>query len=146
MPASERDRVAAVRALARLHRLIDTVESGLTLGQYRVLSAIDQGGVRSAHLARRLAVRGPTLTAIADGLVAAGYATREGEPGDRRVVRLHVTASGRRALREADAQYVSKIGPILDAAGTGLVAELVALGDVLDERLKAKMPTKEITA
>ena len=85
--------------LARLYRLIERVESGLTLPQYRVLSALDQGGVRSAHLAERLAVRGPTLTAIADGLVAAGYATRESEPGDRRVVRLHATDAGRAALR-----------------------------------------------
>ena len=145
MPESPDDRVAAVRVLARLYRLIESVDSGLTLPQYRVLTALDQGGVRSAHLAERLAVRGPTLTAIADGLVAAGYATRESEPGDRRVVRLHATEAGRAALARADQQYVAKVGPLLDAAGGGVVAELIAVGAALDERLKAKLPKTEST-
>ena len=95
---SAEDRSAAVRVLARLHRLLESVDSGLTLPQYRVLAALAQGGVRSAHLAERLAVRRPTLTAIADGLVAAGYAERESEAGDRRVVRLIATDAGRAIL------------------------------------------------
>ena len=108
------DRIDAVRVLARLHRLLESVDSGLTLPQYRVLAGVDQGGVRSAHLAERLAVRRPTLTAIADGLVAAGYAARESEPGDRRVVRLHATDAGRAALRRADEAYSRRLGPLLD--------------------------------
>lgn len=146
MSEANDERVAAVRVLARLYRLIERVESGLTLPQYRVLSALDQGGLRSANLAARLAVRGPTLTAIADGLVAAGYATRESEPGDRRVVRLHATEAGRAALARADEQYLAAIGPILDAAGGGVTTELIAVGAALDERLKAKLTTKESNA
>jgi DNA-binding MarR family transcriptional regulator len=138
------DRVAAVRVLARLYRLLESVDSGLTLPQYRVLAALAQGGVRSAHLAERLAVRGPTLTAIADALVNAGYATRESEPGDRRVVKLHATDAGLAALKHADECYLGKIGPLLDeiADGDHFVADLVAVGVALDERLRAKTKTE----
>lgn len=136
------DRVVAVRVLARLHRLLESVDSGLTLPQYRVLAAIAQGGVRSANLAERLAVRKPTLTAIADGLVAAGYATREGEPGDRRVVRLRATEAGHAALDHADECLLARLDPLLDEIGHPhrFVADLLSVGAALDERLRAKLP------
>jgi DNA-binding MarR family transcriptional regulator len=139
------DLVAAVRVLARLHRLLEAADSGLTLPQYRVLAALTQGGVRSAHLAERLTVRRPTLTAIADGLVAAGLATRESEPGDRRVVRLHPTPAGEDALRLADAAYTARLGPLLDGiAHPGrLVADLIELGGALDARLASKLAAVE---
>ncbi|HZD97890.1 MAG TPA: MarR family transcriptional regulator [Micromonosporaceae bacterium] len=134
------DRIDAVRVLTRLNRLLETVDSGLTIPQYRVLMALSHGGIRSAMLAERLAVRRPTLTAIADGLVAAGYAVRESEPGDRRVVQLRVTDAGRAALRRADQAYVAKLGPLFDEiAGDRLVADLIAIGEVLDERLRHKI-------
>jgi DNA-binding MarR family transcriptional regulator len=134
------DRIDAVRVLTRLNRLLETVDSGLTIPQYRVLMALSQGGIRSAMLAERLAVRRPTLTAIADGLVAAGYAMRESEPGDRRVVQLRVTDAGRAALRRADEAYVVKLGPLFDEiAGDRLVTDLIAIGEVLDERLRHKI-------
>lgn len=136
------DRIAAIRVLARLVRLLEAADSGLTLPQYRVLAALEHGGVRSAHLAEKLAVRRPTLTAIADGLVAAGYATRESEPGDRRVVRLHLTAAGLDVLDRADRAYLAKLGPLLDEMphADRLVADLLDFGAALDERLRAKLP------
>jgi DNA-binding MarR family transcriptional regulator len=100
-------------------------------------------------LAERLAVRRPTLTAIADGLVAAGYAVRGSEPGDRRVVQLQVTDAGRAALRRADQAYVAKLGPLFDEiAGDRLVADLIAIGDVLDDRIRRKItvPVSQATA
>jgi DNA-binding MarR family transcriptional regulator len=133
--------VDALRVLARLGRLLEAVDSGLTLPQYRVLAMISQGGVRSARLAERLAVRRPTLTAIADGLVAAGYVARESEPGDRRVVRLQVTDAGREALRTADKAYLARLAPILAETGSSdrIVGDLLAIGEVLDERLRQKV-------
>ncbi len=140
---SPTDRVTAVRVLARLARLLETAETGLTLPQYRVLAILDSGGVRSAHLAERLAVRRPTLTAIADGLVAAGLAVRESEPGDRRVVQLCATPAGHAALRHADECLRAKIDPLLDEIGAPeqLIESLLAVGQALDERIRAKLPT-----
>jgi DNA-binding MarR family transcriptional regulator len=94
-----------VMILLRLFRALERVDAELTPQQYRILKLAGAGGERSARLAERLAVARPTLTAIADGLVAAGYARRDAEPGDRRVVRLCLTASGRAAVDRADEAY-----------------------------------------
>ena len=90
---------AAVLTVMRLFRALERVDTGLTPQQYRILKLAGAGGERSARLAERLAVAKPTLTATADGLVAAGYAQREAEPGDRRVVRLCLTADWPRCPR-----------------------------------------------
>ena len=99
------------------------------------------GGERSARLAERLAVAKPTLTATADGLVAAGYAQREAEPGDRRVVRLCLTAAGRAALERADAAYTDWLGPLLGATGdtAGVLEAIRSLDAAMDERRRARM-------
>ncbi len=102
-----------VMILLRLFRSLERVGTDLTPQQYRILKLAGAGGERSAKLADRLAVAKPTLTAIADGLVAAGYARRETEPGDRRVVRLCLTASGHEALDRADAAYTRWLGQLL---------------------------------
>jgi DNA-binding MarR family transcriptional regulator len=139
---SAEDRSTAVRVLARLHRLLESVDAGLTLPQYRVLAAVAQGGVRSARLAERLAVRRPTLTAIADGLVAAGYACRESEAGDRRVVRLYATDAGRAMLSAADAAYLARLDPLLGEIPNPecFIADLLAVGAALDARLGVDLP------
>lgn len=126
----------AVRVLARLHRLLDAAGSGLTLPQYRMLAVLREGGERSARLAERLAVRRPTVTALADGLLAAGYAARESEPGDRRIVRLRLTEGGRRALDRAEAAYVARLAPLFAELPEPerLLSGLRELGAVLDDR------------
>jgi DNA-binding MarR family transcriptional regulator len=102
---AERPAAQVVMILLRVFRSLERVDCELTPQQYRILKLAGAGGERSAKLAERLAVAKPTLTAIADGLVAAGYARRDAEPGDRRVVRLCLTASGRAAVDRADEVY-----------------------------------------
>ena len=111
------DTSQAVMAIFRLFRGLECVDTGLTPSQYRMMKLAGAGGERSTRLAQRLAVAKPTLTATADGLVAAGYACRAAEPGDRRVVRLSLTPAGRAALDRADAAYLAWLGPLLDATG-----------------------------
>jgi DNA-binding MarR family transcriptional regulator len=120
----------AVLAIMRLSRALECAQTGLTPPQYRILKLAGAGGERSTRLARRLAVAKPTLTAIADGLVAAGYAVREPEPGDRRVVRLSLTAAGRAAVERADAAYAAWLGPLLEQ--TGEPATVLRALDLLD--------------
>src|ERR1035441_10149586 len=108
---------AAVLTVMRLVRTLERVDSGLTPQQYRILKMAGAGGERSARLAERLAGAKPTLTATADGLVAAGLAHREAEPGDRRVVRLCLTQAGEAAVTRADAAYCGWLAELLDAAG-----------------------------
>jgi DNA-binding MarR family transcriptional regulator len=102
-----------------------------------MLSALSEGGQRSARLAERLAVRKPTVTALADGLIAAGYVARESEEGDRRIVRLSLTEAGQDALRRADAAYLARLEPLLAEVPDPerFVGDLLAVGAALDARL-----------
>jgi DNA-binding MarR family transcriptional regulator len=131
---------AAVLTVMRLYRALERVDSGLTPQQYRILKLAGAGGERSARLAEKLAVAKPTLTATADGLVAAGYAEREAEAGDRRVVRLRLTEAGRAAVERADAAYAGWLEPVLATTGDadGIVAALGGLDAAMDERRRAR--------
>jgi DNA-binding MarR family transcriptional regulator len=124
----------AVRVLARVSRVLESADSGLTLPQYRMLSALADGGQRSARVAERLAIRKPTATALADGLAAAGYLERESEPGDRRIVRLRMTSTGEAALAKADRTYTACLAPLLAATPdpAGLVDGLLAVGTAIE--------------
>ncbi len=135
---------ATVLTLMRLFRALERVDTGLTPQQYRILKLVGTGGERSVRLAERLAVAKPTLTSTADGLVAAGYAQREAEAGDRRVVRLCLTAAGRAALERADAAYAGWLGPLLGATGdtAGVLKAISNLDAAMDERCRARLARK----
>ena len=129
-----------VMILLRLFRALERVDTDLTPQQYRILKLAGAGGERSAKLAERLAVAKPTLTAIADGLVAAGYARRETEPGDRRVVRLCLTESGHAAVERADAAYGQWLDQLLTEATApeAVLNALHTLNEAMDEIRRAR--------
>jgi DNA-binding MarR family transcriptional regulator len=133
---------AAVLTVMRLYRALERVDAGLTPRQYRMLKLAGAGGERSARLAEKLAVAKPTLTATADGLVAAGYAEREAEAGDRRVVRLRLTGKGREAVDRADAAYAAWLTPVIEATGdtAGVLHTLGGLDQAMDERRRTRRP------
>ena len=83
---------------------------------------------------RRIPIQ-PTLTATADGLVAAGYARRDAEAGDRRVVRLCLTAAGHDALARADAAYGRWLDQVLAETGEPdlVLHALDVLNQAMDE-------------
>jgi DNA-binding MarR family transcriptional regulator len=132
------DMSQAIMVILRLFRGLECVDTGLTPSQYRIMKLA--GGERSTRLAQRLAVAKPTLTATADGLVAAGYACRAAEPGDRRVVRLSLTPAGRAALDRADAAYSAWLGQLLDATGdpAAVLGALELLGSAMTEARRAR--------
>lgn len=134
------DMSEAVLAILRLFRCLECVDTGLTPSQYRIMKLAGAGGERSTRLAQRLAVAKPTRTATADGLVAAGYASRAAEPGDRRVVRLSLTPAGRAALGRADAAYAAWLGQLLDATGdrAAVLDALELLGSAMTEARRAR--------
>ncbi len=130
-----------VMILLRLFRALERVDTDLTPQQYRILKLAGAGGERSAKLAERLAVAKPTLTATADGLVAAGYARRDAEPGDRRVVRLCLTAAGRDAVDRADAAYTGWLDQLLAETGEPdqVLYALDVLNQAMDEARRARL-------
>jgi DNA-binding MarR family transcriptional regulator len=139
---AEEDVSQLVLTIMRLFRGLERVPSGLTPQQYRILKLAGAGGERSARLAERLTVAKPTLTATADGLVAAGYMRRDAEPGDRRVVRLCLTPAGRTALDRADAAYCGWLDRLLGAtADAEQVLDAFATIDAALEELRCSRST-----
>jgi DNA-binding MarR family transcriptional regulator len=144
------DETAAERAaqvvmiVLRLFRALERVSTDLTPQQYRILKLAGAGGERSARLAERLAVAKPTLTATADGLVAAGYARRDAEPGDRRVVRLCLTQAGHEALARADAAYGEWLDQLL--AETGDPDAVQHALDTLNQAMDVRRARRSVAA
>ena len=75
------------------------------LGVMRLLAARD--GLKSSEVAAWGSWTPGTVTSVVDTLARNGYVERRREPTDRRVVRLHLTDTGRRKVEEA----ISLIGP-----------------------------------
>jgi DNA-binding MarR family transcriptional regulator len=141
-PGRADDPLSSVLAIMRMARALERVDAGLSAQQYRILKLAGAGGERSARLAERLAVAKPTLTAIADSLVAAGLARREAEPGDRRVVRLHLTDAGTAAVERADAAYGQWLNRVLDLTGENerIRVDLRLISTALDEVCRSRPP------
>lgn len=122
-PREDRQAARPGRVAAWLAKLVELAlaESGLSLPQYRVLGLLDGGPAVAGALARRLAVRPPSVTGVVDGLVARGLVARTNDPEDRRLVSLDLTPEGRRLLEQSDMAVDERLERIAD--------HLVARGD-----------------
>ena len=91
------------RAQQALRGAMDAaLRPALTTAQYATLSALEAGDVVSgAELARRGFVTPQTMNAILVGLAEAGLVERVPHPEHGRVIETHLTASGRKTLRDA---------------------------------------------
>src|SRR3954452_5965495 len=122
-----------IRTLARLARMLERGAGDLTLPQYRVLALVDEGGERASHLAERLAVAKPTVTAVVDGLVERGFLKRSADNDDRRATRITLTSAGRRALYDAEAAMGARLQDVLAHADdpAEIASALAQLTDAL---------------
>ena len=128
-----------VRTLARLARMLERGAGELSLPQFRVLAMVDQGGERASHLAERLAVAKPTVTAVVDGLVERGYLSRSADADDRRATRIALTPAGRRALRDAEGAMEQRLEDVLaHADDAGAVGEALADLEQALDRMRAE--------
>jgi DNA-binding MarR family transcriptional regulator len=83
----------------------DVEVSTAGLSVLRLLAARD--GLKSSEVAARGWWTPGTVTSVVDVLVRDGYVERRRDQADRRVVRLHLTAPGRRVVDQA----IAAIGP-----------------------------------
>lgn len=93
------------RTYDRLRALEDELFGGyeLTAQQYnalRLLRAEDPGSLPTLSLAARLVSRAPDITRLLDKLEGRGLVRRERPADNRRVVRVAITAAGRKLLDE----------------------------------------------
>jgi DNA-binding MarR family transcriptional regulator len=134
MPPSREHSPETVRTLARLARVLERSCGELTLPQYRLLAMIAEGSERATALAGRLALAKPSVSAMVDALVERNLVTRAPVDGDRRAVRLQLTAAGAAALRRAEATMTDNLQPLLDRCDDATVvnAALAQLAGALD--------------
>lgn len=131
----------AVRTLARLARLLEHACQELTLPQYRLLAMVASGDERATQLAGRLALSKPTVTAVVDGLVERGMLARSEVSGDRRAVRLTLTAAGRTAVAATEAAMGGQLSRILARCDEPELAAagLAQLGQALERAVAERM-------
>jgi DNA-binding MarR family transcriptional regulator len=87
----------ATRMLAGVAlRSLDVLDGTVSLPQFRVLAVLaDLGCARSTLVARALGLDASSVTRLADRLVAVGHLVRGNDPGNRTVVTLELTDTGR---------------------------------------------------
>lgn len=90
----------------------DLAPHGLTLGDYQVLVFLSEApdrAMRMCDLADRLQLSPSGLTRRLDGLVAAGFVTRQPSSADRRVAMAVLTPAGLAKLEEAAPDHVESV-------------------------------------
>jgi len=106
------------------------VPESLTLPQFDVLVQLHRRaeGMTPGELTRALLVTAGNVTGIVSRLVAMDLVERHPVPGDRRAVRVSLTARGRRIMRRAIPRHRRDVGTLLSGVSP---ADLARLRDLL---------------
>ncbi|MDT4893082.1 MAG: hypothetical protein QOE97_2117 [Pseudonocardiales bacterium] len=122
-----------------MSRLLEHASGELSLAHYRVLAAVADGDERASHVAARLALGKPTISASVDALCRRGMLVREQNMDDQRVVGLRLTAQGSAALEDAETAMLGRFDAVLRQADDPdrTVGALAGLAAALD-RLSAE--------
>lgn len=109
--------------LAYEEQALSGMGADLSVKELHVLEAVGRlakaGRNTMTQIADALAIRVSTLTTAVNTLVRKGYLDRGGEPGDRRVIRVFLTAKGEEANR-LHARFHARMA---DSAATRLEEE-----------------------
>jgi DNA-binding MarR family transcriptional regulator len=127
--------VEAVRALARASSVLERSSDELSLGHYRVLSAIASGQERASHVAARLALGRPAVSAAVESLCERGLVARFEVDGDHRAVTLRLTGEGEQLLARVEGEMRGRLRDLAVRTPDGdrLLESLVWLGQAIDE-------------
>jgi DNA-binding MarR family transcriptional regulator len=94
-------------------RSIEQLE--VSLSQFRLLLVLrEQGRSTSTQCAEALGVVGSSVTRLADRLHTSGHLVRGVDPGNRSVVTLELTESGRRLVRRVTSRRRRELRRVLD--------------------------------
>jgi DNA-binding MarR family transcriptional regulator len=145
--------VAPLEVLSRISRLADVlderraeafVEHGLQAHEFDVLAALRRSGdpfeLTAGELCALTYVTSGTMTSRLDRLTARKLVSRHPDPADGRIVRVRLTATGRRRLDAAFSALVDSERQLLAALADDRHAELV---DALRELLEAAGRSRE---
>lgn len=98
----------------------------LSVTEVHTLEAIGQGDAKTmTHVADALKINVSTLTAAINKLVTKGYVDRFRIPEDRRIVKVMLTETGKRAVREHEAFHFLFVREALSQLSSEETAKLV---------------------
>lgn len=145
--ASGREAAAALARIAPLvtrwiERLLAAHVPPLTLAQYLVLQAVDDGDAVGSELARRAAVSPAAISQLLAGLEFSGLVERRPRLDDRRRQPLALTAPGRAALQSAHRLVRERIAELLGGLRGPEADALARLLERLDEALGGTAPPR----
>ncbi len=87
------------RSLRR--RMLSSSNSDMHMGQLHCLGLVqEQDGITMKEIATMLQIASPSATSFVDRLVQLGYVLRKQDQKNRKLVRLTITTSGKRILKE----------------------------------------------
>jgi len=140
-PADSDAEVAARLRLAitRLsRRLRQQVVGGVTSSQVSALATVERLGTPTlGELAASEQVQPPSMTKMVVGLERAGLVTRLEEAADRRIVRVALTAEGRRTLQRSrslrNAYLARRLRRLSDAERSSLEGAVALLERLVQE-------------
>jgi DNA-binding MarR family transcriptional regulator len=135
-------RVSRLAAVLDDRRAAAFVEHGLQAHEFDVLAALRRSGepfeVTAGELSALTHVTSGTMTSRLDRLTTRNFVSRHPDPDDGRLVRVRLTASGRRRV---DAAFVALLQTERDLLATLPAGERAALADGLRTLLLAADPS-----
>ncbi len=102
----------------------------LTPSQYnalRILRGAGDDGVTCGQLAERMLTRDPDITRLIDRLERAGWASRQRDTADRRVVTARITRAGLELLAGLDAEVAAYDRGLFARVDDGRLRQLVEI-------------------
>ncbi len=108
----------------------------LSLLQFITMRAVgDEGSVSMKDVARLLSITPASATSVVNGLVTMGALERINDASDRRVIRLRITAAGKRSLNAAEGMAKNALKRVFlqlsDRDRTNMIAALERLSVIL---------------
>ncbi len=116
----------------RVHR----VEGDPSFRQLAVLFMIRQGVISPAGIAQRLGISRAVVTGLLDRLEERGLIRREPDPGDRRRLRIVLTASGLDASERLGRAVVADLAAELGVSSPGERAALATALALLERKIE----------
>jgi DNA-binding MarR family transcriptional regulator len=121
---------------------------GMTLARFDYLAQLHRhpDGLRMSALSRFLMVTGGNVTGLTDELEKDGLVQRDAEPGDRRSVRVALTAKGRKVFEKIASEHESWVIELFGGIDEAERQHLYTLLGKLRVQLSARHPLPETKA
>jgi DNA-binding MarR family transcriptional regulator len=88
--------------------------SGIRIAQYRALGFLMKSGPHSmSEIGGHLSISRPSMTTLANTLIAHGWIERRNNPDDRRIITLSITPAGKKHLQHAFEVYRSDVKALI---------------------------------